>query len=746
MSRRTTTHRSRIASLLAACAIAASLASCDRSDPVQDEIDRVSSGMGALSTSGSTSLPSVEHRKAVYQWAVDRMSGRASARDPIATEIARPAGTYNEQDPGRPQKVVADAPAPSVVPVEASNSGQAFAANLLVARGYGGLGEISAQEAAKLESDTARLIPPISAALDQWLAQNAAADALEAFNPAEEMASIEKMISDKQKLADDARAGKDRQLATIADLEKQAADLMANSRSLRQRALEIRSSATGVSETARLDLITEAARVGREADEIEKSAAMLLARVDLEKPGADTLQRGIDELTTQIQLLRADKDNLRQRADRNTAAAQRARAEARSAAEQLTQMVSALTAARDTLSGPTDAAVGSYEKAVAAARKAGQAAPQSKGQAAVATGFYQHALADVLAGKARGLTAYSDALATLASARPALPAASDFSSKASAAAADAKAAIDAAVTAFDAARTQYKGAGGSGDTQDRLTALERAMAAIRGQDPDADMDATPVAEDADAVVPDPAAEPAPAPEGEPADGGLSAIEAEVRTALEQIIAAAKSSDFAALRALMFIPDEAARPAFNQLMDAAAGPVALEAACQRAYGKSLKQLIDESSVQSIKSNPLIAGMQQGMDQMSIGPGTMDRLSAADATIIPTSTTEAMVTFPPATDTDEPQDIALIKDGATWKVNLEPQLAAMGGAAALAQMQPMLAPMTAAGAAFTKVAGKLDAGDYPDVDAMLIDLNKEVMTAMMRSGGAGGPGGGTPGGGS
>lgn len=725
MSRRTTTHRSRITSLLAACAIAASLTSCDRSDPVQDEIDRVSVGLNAISTSGSTALPSVENRRAMYQWSIGRLTGKGG-------------GSMNLEG------VKTDSSAPnSPAPVEASNSGQAFAANLLVARGYGGLGEISAQEAARLESDAARQIPPISAALDQWLAQNAAADALDAYNPAEEMAGIEKQISDKQKLADDARAGKDRQLATIADLEKKAADLMVNSRTLRQRALEVRSGTVGVSETARLELITEAARVGREADEIEKAAAMLLARVDLEKPGAETLQRGIDELTTQIQLLRADKDNLRQRADRNSAAAQRARAEARSAAERLGQMVTALTTARDGLSGPTDAAAGAYEKALAAARKAGQVAPQSKGQAAVAAGFYQHALADVLAGKARGLTAYSDVLTTLANAKPALPGASDFSSKASAAAADAKAATDAAITAFDGARAQYKGAGGSGDTQDRLTALERAMAAIRGQDPDVDMEAAPVAEDApDGIIPDPAAEPA--PEAQPDDGGLSAIEAEVRIALEQIIATAKSSDFAAIRALMFIPDETVRPVFNQVMDAAAGPVAMEAACQRAYGKSLKQLIDESSVQSIKSNPIITGMQQGMDQMSFGPGSLDRLSAADATIIPTSTTEAMVSFPPATDADEPQDIALVKDGTTWKINLEPQLAAMGGAAGLAQLQPMLAPMTAAGSAFTKVAGKVDGGEYPDVDAMLIDLNKEVMTAIMRSGGLGGPGGGAPGG--
>jgi hypothetical protein len=40
----------------------------------------------------------------------------------------------------------------------------------------------------------------------------------------------------------------------------------------------------------------------------------------------------------------------------------------------------------------------------------------------------------------------------------------------------------------------------------------------------------------------------------------------------------------------------------------------------------------------------------------------------------------------------------------------------------------------------VHGKLTAGEYADADRMLMDLNKELMGAMMRSGGMGGPGGG------
>lgn len=718
--RTTTTRVSRVTALLAACAIAASLASCGRSDPVQAEIDRVSVGLGAISTSGSTALPSVENRKAVYQWAIARLTGNNGN---ISIEGLR-----------------TDEPAPTnPAAVNATIAGQASAANLLLARGYAGLGEISAQEAAQLEAGASLQISPISAALDQWLAQNAAADALAAYDPAKDIAEIEKQIGEKQKLADTARANKDRMIAGISDLEGQVADLTAQARALREQAAEVRGRATGVSETMRLELLTEAVRIGRSADQIEKEAANLMAKIAIEKPAADNLQRGIDELTTQIQLLRTDKDNLRQRADQNAAAAKRARDEAQAAAVRLTQMLGALTTAREGVTGPTDAAVAAYEKAVAAAKKAGQGARESKGQSAIAAGNYQHALADVLATRARGERSYADLLQTLATAQPPLPNASDFASKAAAASDAAKASLEAARAAFEAALNQYSSAGGAGDTQDRLEALEATMNRLLGKQPEGGEEAAPTAPDA--------------PDGAPAaDAGsaaapvdTAAVEAEVRSALEQFIAAAKGSDVATLRGFMLIRDEAARPAFDMLMDVAAGPATLEASCKKAYGKSLKQLIDETTVQSVKTNPMLAGIQQGMDQMGMGPGNLDTLSAADATIAVASDTEATVTFPAAGEGAEAEEFKLVKDGASWKIDMDSQLAAMGGAAALQQMAPMLAPMKSMGEAFTKVAGKLDGGEYSDADAMLIDLNKELLAAMMKSGGLGAPGGGGNGGG-
>ncbi len=502
MTRRTNSRLCRAAALLAACALAASLSSCGRSDPVQEEIDRVAIGLGAISTSGSTPLPSVENRRQVYQWAINRLSGRGGS---INMEGVKTDGGS------------------SVSAVTSSNTGQAAAANLLVARGHAGLGEIEAQEAARLEASASYKISPILTALDQWLTLNVSADAYAAYDPAPELAAIEQQIGAKQKLADDARAAKDRQQAVIDGLEKDSADAMGRSRALREQAAEIRGRATNVSETERLDLITEAVRVGREADQIEKDAATLLARVDVEKPSLEALQKGIDELSTQIQLLRADKDTVRQRSERSAEAAKNARDAARAAADRVMQLLGELTKAREALAEPTEAAIKAYSDAAGAARKA-QSAKETKVQAYVATGNYQHALADVLTTQARGQAAFAELLNRLASARPALPNAADLQGRATAATEAAKASRDRAKEALQAALTAYGTGGGSGDTQERLDALERSLNDLLGNQPeaaDAPMEEAPMGDEAPAE--EPAAEPAPAEtgggEGEPGAGG-----------------------------------------------------------------------------------------------------------------------------------------------------------------------------------------------------------------------------------
>lgn len=716
MTRRTTTACvSRVAALLAACALAASLASCGRSDPVQEEIDRVSIGLGAVSTSGSTPLPSVENRKDVYVWAIARLTGSGSGNISI-------------------EGLSTTTPAPSSpAAVNAPIAGQAAAANLLVARGHAGLGEISAQEAAQLEAGATLQISPISAALDQWLAQNAAADALSAYDPAADIAAIEKQIGEKQKLADAARANKDSKVAAIADLEGQVADLIAAARVLREQSAEVRGLATGVSETERLALLTEAVRIGREADQVEKEAANLLARIAMEKPAADNLQRGIDELTTQMQLLRTDKENLRKRADQGAAAAQRARSEAQSAATRLMQMLGQLTAAREAAEAPTTAAVSAYEKAVSSANKAGQGVRDQslKGQSAIAAGNYQHALADVLATRARGEFSYAELLNDLANAQPKLPNASDLASKAATAADSAKAAREAAVAAFRAALDKYTSAGsGGGETQDRLEALKNAMNAILGNQPGSGEELTPIAPDA--------------PEGEAmgadadaaaalADGATAATEDDIRAALELYIAASKNADVPAIRGFLHADGENGAEA----LDAAFAPIRLNAACQTAYGKSLRQTIDESSVASIKANPMIGGMIQMIDQFQPSADEVEAMSAADAEIVVASETEAIVTFPDGSGAG--QDIMVKKVDGAWKVDLSAVLGAVSGS------NPMMATMLKSiGTSFNTVTGKLTGGEYADADAMLIDLNKELMAAMMKAGGLGNPGGGSGGG--
>jgi hypothetical protein len=154
----------------------------------------------------------------------------------------------------------------------------------------------------------------------------------------------------------------------------------------------------------------------------------------------------------------------------------------------------------------------------------------------------------------------------------------------------------------------------------------------------------------------------------------------------------------------------------------------------------------SNVESVKSNQILTMMLSQIDQLSVGVGNLDMLAAEDASIEAKSATEAMVTFPPAAEGEMPEVFNLVKDGGNWKIEMDSQLAAIGGAAGLqAQMGPFMKPLKAMGGAFAIVAGKLDGGQYADAEAMLIDMNAEVSSAILKASGLGGPGGGGQGGG-
>lgn len=737
MSHRIPARLSRAAALAVACTLAVSLAACKRTDPVQAEIDRVSIGLDAISTSGGNPLPSVEQRRRVYEWAINRLSGRSSPFNAVESNIADTERELPAPSTGRPATSVADS-APSNPPaVDAKNPGQAAAANLLLARGHAGLAEISAQDAASLEARSLGLVPAARVALDQWLALNAAADAQAAFNPAPEIARIEAQIAERQKQADDQRAAKDRQLAVIRGLEKQSDDLAAQVRSMREQEVALRASALNASETRRLEILTEVNRLRREADQVEMQAANLIAQAALEKPKADEMQARIDEYTLQAQLLGEERETVRKRGQDLAAAAQAARTEARAAADRIASIVAEIEAARKAVDAPTEAAIRGYTQAAAAARKAVNSGPrESQSVASSAAGNFQHLLGEVHGAHAFGQRTIAELLRAIASAKPALPQSDAYAAKAGE--------FETSAASSDkASKDAYRDAAGS-YTKAGSESLAAAMNKLAGEadampeETGAPTDPAPAAGDAaaDGTTMDPPVQPA---------GASAGAEAEVRAAIDRMIGASRAADMAALKGMIALDNPEARTILDAMIDASDGPAKLNAAAVATYGKSLKELIDASQVQSVKSNPLLVNMLQQIEGMNVLPGDLDTISAADAVIVMDGESRATVTLPGSDDdVAEPQALNFVKHEGAWKLDADSMLQALGGAQGLSGMAPMLGVIQAMGGAFSAVHTKLAAGEYADADRMLIDLNTQLMAAMMKAGGMGGPGEG-PGGG-
>ena len=364
--------------LLSACLLAALAGGCGGESAAEQALRRATLKLDALSIAGSTPMPSEVGRKAVY--------------NDVLTNL----------------RSFADAPEP----------GEAAAANLLIARAHAGMGEIASQHAAEAERRFLSQLTTVTAALDQWVSQNSVADALSLYDPAKDLADLDRQIADRAKEAEAMQAEKARQETVVQDLQSRAEQALQASKSERARETSIRLQAdlAGVSQTARYDLVQQAAQAGRAADAKEKESAFLQAEAASQSPRIGEIQRQIDRLRTQAQLLAQAKTDISARKATATQQAEAARAEAAKAAQSIEAILTAIAAARDAATTPTDEAVKAYTAASASAKKAasGAAGRDHKLSANTAAGSYQQSLGDVQAARARSLASYAAALSLLA--------------------------------------------------------------------------------------------------------------------------------------------------------------------------------------------------------------------------------------------------------------------------------------------------------------------------------------------
>lgn len=573
-----------------------------------------------------------------------------------------------------------------------AGSGQQAAASLLKARAQAGLAQIQAAEAAGGES--AFLADAIAArsVLDKWISQNATAAALEIYDPAQSLAEYDTQIADKSREADQAMAAKVAQEKRVADIQAEAQGVQLQARAARERETQVRARAQGVAAVERSGIIQEAAERRREADQLDRRAAELLAHAAAEAPKVAELELQANRLNTQQALLRQAQSDIRARYEASRQHAAGAREDAKAAGARLAELLTSLGTARDALAPASDDAVSGYAKAVASAKQAASLGRDTKQSSTAAAGSFQQSMADAMATKALGMDRHARLLEAAANVQPPLSGAQFWKEKASAARASSNAIASEVKAAYEAAVGLFESSGGGDKAKGVIDAMKRFLE-----------------------------------EREKGAMDTGAVEQEVRGALAGMMSAENSQ--AALANVVFKNDES-KAAVDGLVPITAKLDELRAAAKNTFGKELGELIAQSENPAVRGNPLLAGFAgSGKGGGGLGGGVPGLPSgdASDATVVVEGPSRAMVTM-------GGQAFEMAKVEGVWKLRLELPKAAI---AQMGMMKPMFESMAGV---LSEVTEKTSTGGYATADDMLQELASKVAAAAMGGGKPAGDGAG------
>lgn len=665
--------------ILSAALSAAALSGCGGTTPAQEAIHDASAMLHGLGVSGSEPLPSVSDRKQRYQSVV-------KAIKPIA---------------------------------DADDGADAAAARVLLAKAQGGLGDISASDAADVERAALDQIRGIRAALEQWLSQRSIAQALQAYDPTQELAKLDDEIRQREAEAGRAEEAKQKQVALVEQTRAKAAQARAQAEQFRTQEASIRAGVASASQTQRAAAFEQAMTVRRQGDEYEKQAADADAIAASQEPVVGTLQNAIEKLNRQVQLLRDAKQALVARADANRAQAADAAKEADAASARVTDLLKELDATRSGIGAPTDEAARLYGSAVGAARKASLAGAGANGRGVgpMMAGNLQQSLGDLLAGKARSLGAYAALLRSLQTSGH--PAASAEAVKAAEQAHTE--ALTAAEDAYKSAISIFESAGGNAEAKEKIDRLTKQIQSLVSEEA-APAGGQPVEKPAESSTGAPSDKPAEAA----ADFDKAAVEAEIRQFVQEVHGAMQANQFEVIAERTRFDNEDQKKAVEAMAHGFGAIVKLDDAAKAKFGKGLADLAAESK----SAQALGPAVQMFAGKESIERIRQSKLDPSTVRIDVKSATEGAVYNDPD-HPDKPQTVRK-SDGRWWMVAEQSDL--MGAA--------MLAPtLSKLGTLCDDLRGRVESGALATADDLLAAF-AEGMKSMVPGGlgGAPGPGGG------
>ncbi len=662
-------HSPLVIVLLAGAAL--SLAACTEENPTRAAIRKASTELGAVSSGASTATTNAHQQKLFDDASKSALAAGGSGASAAAANLI--SSTAAEGKAG-----VSDG----------------------AARTASGGAELSenASDWKVTEVGIYNRMSSLRSHLSQYVNHKQTASAAALFNPAEQLAALDKTSATLDQANTEraqARVALEEQIASLTSTVKQKNEAAGK---LDAKAGELRNSISSMTATAAAPVVEQAAGFKRQADRLRQDAQLVEADATQLRSQLPELQLAIAQIDSQKKGIAQTKADFAEKLAFNAAQATRSNADAAKIVAAIEEEVADLKKVREgAWTTANDGRLSLLRQGLGTAQKANADAPvQSK----LTVGSVQQAIGDVQLSRAVEARACSQLMEMLATSNPALPKAADYKNDADNAAKARDEFVTAAKEAYEAAKSAYatapvKGSKDSADVKARLEKLGTSLdAVIQALSSGSNASLKEFGYSDAPVIPAGKTE-APADKAAPAAAGNPAP-AELIAAVDAFLAAGKAADVAKMTALC----KASSPLAQQMIGITMSMSKLDAACKAKFGKSFSE--------SMKGMP---GMQMGTDFSA------DGVSASSLKFNMTGEGSATTNVGGA-------PLAFVKDGADWKFDMDSVAEKVGA-------NPMAAGMLAkAGPAFDSLAQDVADGKIGDAGA----LQAQLMAKLM--GGAGG----------
>ncbi|MCW5775822.1 MAG: hypothetical protein KIS87_05175 [Phycisphaeraceae bacterium] len=595
----------------------------------------------------------------------------------------------------------------------AASSGSADetgAAAILVAHAERGLAFVPAAEHMRLERGAAHQKELILAEHRAWIGHSALAVAAASYDPANDLAAIERQVRERQAEVEKERARQAELTAKVEHLRSRARSLQTEARQHRDEVGRLELRVPTVSDTEGLELVKKAREHRRKADGLELQAQELVVEADLMMPEVNEAGVIVEKLLRQIESLGEVRVGVQARGRTAQEQAAAARADAQAAAQRLSALLEGSGAEPGLHAFRQGRLVQAYEEASrgfdASASEARKGMSADRAGAQLAVGQARQAAGDLHWNRARGLSSYAELLEALVNSAPATPNADRYRAWAAEARQAEREALERAAQAYSDAREAYGATGARGEARERLERVTRQLELLTRSVGGSVVDSS--AFDAQA----------PAAEARESSGDAGAMPGgdggDLAAAIDRAIALVNDGSY--LAALEFVhPATDADLAFIQAVrPAVEKQERLDRLTREKFGTSFSDYADDNPAPAGSLVGGIGDFGAGLDVRPLRAADLDIRVQGD---------EGLVLL------GNGQRIAFRRIDGSWRLVFSVNDLGLGGPE-MQQMMAMIEPiMRASAQVYDDLAGMVERGELQSNQAVMAAMQSKMMQVMM-----------------